>query len=110
MRSSNEDHFKPLAVSPKAARQLLSCGHQKLYDLIGSGALESYVDQDGRARKILMASIETYIGRQLEAAKHDHKRKTPAVPPTEPKRMIEQAGSNDPTLAPDPRRRSEDTR
>jgi hypothetical protein len=61
--------FEPLVVSPKEAGKLLNKGHQKIYDLIGSGELESYIDADGRARNITMASIKGYIARRLEMTK-----------------------------------------
>jgi hypothetical protein len=50
-----------LAVSPRQACILLDCGITHLYDLIGSGELESYLD--GRSRKITMRSIH---------ARHEH--------------------------------------
>jgi hypothetical protein len=68
MRSDDED-VKPLVVPPKVARKMVWCGHQKFYDLINSGEIESYIDADGRSRKVLVSSIEDYIRRQVDAAK-----------------------------------------
>jgi excisionase family DNA binding protein len=61
--SANSD---PLAVRPRDACRLLSVGNTRLYQLIGSGELETYLD--GRARRITMASIKQYIARRLTAA------------------------------------------
>ena len=53
----------PLVVSPRRARYLLNVGNTRLYELLASGELDSFLD--GRARKITMASIGQYIARQL---------------------------------------------
>jgi hypothetical protein len=74
--------FEPLVVSPKEAGRLLNKGHQKIYDLIGSGELESYIDADGRARNITMASIRAYIARRLDATKHGDGVKSPTAAAT----------------------------
>jgi excisionase family DNA binding protein len=54
---------QPLAVSPRDARTMLGCCHQKIYQLIGSGELKSF--KIGRARKITVESIKAYIERRL---------------------------------------------
>jgi excisionase family DNA binding protein len=54
----------PLAVRPREACRLLSIGNTYLYQLLGAGALESYLD--GRARRITMDSIHRHIARRLE--------------------------------------------
>jgi excisionase family DNA binding protein len=56
----------PLAVPPREACRLLSIGTTRLYQLLAAGELESYLD--GRARRIIMRSIEGYIARRLAAA------------------------------------------
>jgi hypothetical protein len=56
-----------LVVSPKRARAMLDCSHTKIYELINSGAIESYLD--GASRKIIVASINEYISRKLAASK-----------------------------------------
>jgi len=54
---------EPLAVSPRRAAFLLDCGMTRVYELIGSGELESY--RDGASRKITMRSIRARIERLL---------------------------------------------
>jgi hypothetical protein len=44
-----------------------NCGNEKTWELINSGAVESYLD--GRARYVTVSSIEAYIARQVAAAK-----------------------------------------
>jgi len=58
------------SVTPRQACTALSIGNTRLYELLGSGELVSY--RDGRARRILVASIRDYIARRLAEA---------AVPP-----------------------------
>jgi len=58
--------LEPLAVAPRQARILLGVGNTRLYQLIGNGELESYLD--GRARRITMDSIRRRIARLLAAA------------------------------------------
>jgi excisionase family DNA binding protein len=76
-------------ATPKESRQLvtsvagachaLSCGRDRLYSLLGSGEIESYTD--GRSRKIVVASIESYIARRLEASKQFERARYPARRP-----------------------------
>jgi hypothetical protein len=54
---------EPLVVSPRRARSLLDVGNTRLYELIGSGELESF--KAGKSRKITMASIRAYVARRL---------------------------------------------
>jgi len=56
----------PLVVTPKEAARLLALSPGSLYGLMRAGELESF--RDGRSRKIIMASIERYVARQLAAA------------------------------------------
>lgn len=58
-----DNHLEPLVVRPRTAWRLLDCGNAYGYRLIGAGELESY--RDGRARKITVESIRSYIERQL---------------------------------------------
>jgi len=60
------ENFEPLAVSPRQARLLLGVGTTRLYQLIGNGELESYLD--GRSRRITMESIRRRITQLLAAA------------------------------------------
>jgi hypothetical protein len=59
------DRLEPLAVSPRQACILLNLGITRLYELIGSGELESYLD--GRSRKITTRSIRLRQERLLTA-------------------------------------------
>jgi len=54
-----------LVVSPRRARYMLDCGNTRLYELLNSNELESYLD--GRSRKVTVASIHRYIARRLAA-------------------------------------------
>jgi len=62
------DHtLLPLVVRPRAARKLLGdCGNERLYELLNSGAIQSFVD--GRARLISVASISRYVADRLAGA------------------------------------------
>jgi excisionase family DNA binding protein len=53
--------IEPLAVSPRQACVLLGVGNTRLYQLIGSGELVSY--NEGRARRVTMASIRARVAR-----------------------------------------------
>jgi hypothetical protein len=55
-----------LVVSPRRAALLLDCGVTRVYELINSGAFESF--KDGASRKIVVASIRDYIARRLSQA------------------------------------------
>ncbi len=57
---------EPIAVAPKIACKLLSIGTTRLYELLGSGALESY--SEGRMRRITVASIKAYVASRLSEA------------------------------------------
>jgi hypothetical protein len=58
---------EPFVVSPRRACHLLDCGITRIYELINSGAVETY--KDGSSRKIVTASIREYIRRQLERSR-----------------------------------------
>jgi hypothetical protein len=76
MARQNSD-LLPLVVRPRDARKLLgSCGTERLYGLLNSGELESFVD--GRARWIVVASIHRYIANRL-ATSGGSPAKTPAT-------------------------------
>jgi excisionase family DNA binding protein len=53
----------PLVVPPREAGRLLSLSTSRLYQLMRDGELQSY--EDGRARRITVASIHAYIARRL---------------------------------------------
>jgi hypothetical protein len=64
--SARAAEIEPLAVSPRQACRLLGCGITRLYELIGSAELESYLD--GRMRRITMRSIVARIDRLLASS------------------------------------------
>jgi hypothetical protein len=64
-RSVLSDHER-LLVRPRRACHLLDCGTTRLYELIGDGELESFLD--GRSRKITVESIRRYIAKHLATA------------------------------------------
>jgi len=55
----------PLVVKPRTACRMLDCGNTRLYELLGAGELESFLD--GRSRKIVVDSIRRYIAQRLAA-------------------------------------------
>lgn len=52
-------------VSPKRAREILDIGTTKLYELLDSRQLRSYLD--GKSRKIFLSSIGEYQRRRMSA-------------------------------------------
>jgi excisionase family DNA binding protein len=54
-------------VGVQAACYALGCGRDRLYELLSTGEIESYLD--GKSRKIVVASIDRYITRRLESSK-----------------------------------------
>ena len=56
------DHFR-LVVSPRRARYMLDIGNTRLYELLNSNELDSFLD--GRNRKITVESIHRLIARRL---------------------------------------------
>jgi hypothetical protein len=61
--STGLGHLGPLVVKPRDARQMLSCSHKKLYELLAKGEIQSF--KDGASRKIVVESIRQYIARGL---------------------------------------------
>jgi excisionase family DNA binding protein len=57
--------IEPLAVTPREACRMMSCGVTRLYEMIAAGEIESYLD--GRARRITVASIRARIARLIAA-------------------------------------------
>jgi hypothetical protein len=57
----NAGELEPLAVSPRQACSLLNIGNTRLYQLLGARELDSY--NEGRTRKITMASIKARVVR-----------------------------------------------
>jgi hypothetical protein len=56
---------EPLWVRPKVAAVMLDCGVTRVYELMERGELEHCLD--GAARKILTASIKSFIERTVKA-------------------------------------------
>jgi hypothetical protein len=62
--STGLSDYERLVVSPRRAKHMLDCGNTRIYELIKSNELVSYLD--GRARKITVESIRALIARRLE--------------------------------------------
>jgi excisionase family DNA binding protein len=62
----HEPAVEPLVVRPREACKMLSIGRTRLYELLRDGEIESY--RHGRSRRIPIASIRRFIGRQIEDA------------------------------------------
>jgi hypothetical protein len=90
----------PLVVSPHVACTILNIGTTRLYQLIGAGELDTYLD--GRARKITIASIHRRIARLL-AENDPHASAPPRRKRGRPRKAERQAQHTAPT--PSPRRR-----
>ena len=65
----------PLAVSVKRTCSLIGCGATRVYELIRSGELESFLN--GRSRRIVFASILRYIARRVAESKVESARPAP---------------------------------
>jgi hypothetical protein len=64
VQSTGLGHDERLVTSPRRAAALLDCGVTRVYELINSGELESYLD--GASRKITIRSIRARIERLLD--------------------------------------------
>src|SRR5262249_55562521 len=58
-----------LSVSPRVAGEMLGFGKTHVFKLLKTGELESYLE--GTARRILTASIHSYVARKVAASKPD---------------------------------------
>jgi excisionase family DNA binding protein len=67
---------KRLVTSVNGACYALNCSRDRLYKLLNSGQIESYLD--GRSRKILVASIDAYVARRLDTSKQFERARFPA--------------------------------
>jgi hypothetical protein len=63
--SGNGDTNNPLLCTPNEAMATLRVSRATLYGLLNSGELESFTE--GKSRKIVAHSLQTYIRRRLEA-------------------------------------------
>jgi excisionase family DNA binding protein len=64
--------IEPRVGSPKDAQRRARLGKDRLYELLNSGEIESYLD--GRSRKIVLASVDAYIDRQIAQSKGSFQR------------------------------------
>jgi hypothetical protein len=63
---SQNDALEPLVTDVAGAQRMLDAGHQKIWDLLNAGELESF--RLGRARRITIQSIRSYIQRKVAEA------------------------------------------
>jgi excisionase family DNA binding protein len=68
-------NLKPLVTDVPGAMQSLNCGHDQIYDLMHAGEIDSYLD--GRARRIIVASLEAYVARRRESSKQFERARYP---------------------------------
>ena len=69
----------PLAVSVRHTEQMLNATHRRVYELINTGELDSFLL--GRARRITTASIHALIARRIansSQTERSHPRRRPA--------------------------------
>ncbi|MBM7482679.1 hypothetical protein ACVWWI_004009 [Bradyrhizobium sp. USDA 3686] len=57
-------YARPVVATVNETMATLKVGRAKLYELLNSGELESYLE--GSSRKITWCSIDTYVQRRLE--------------------------------------------
>ena len=69
---SFRSNLKPLVTDVPGSQKVLNCGRDQVYDLMRAGEIESYLD--GRARRIIIASLEAYVARRREASKQQFER------------------------------------
>jgi excisionase family DNA binding protein len=68
----------PLAVPPREAGHMLSLSLSEVYERLRNGELASYVD--GRARRVIVASIHAYMTRRLADSANGWRQITPQPP------------------------------
>ena len=61
-----DDQVEAIAITPRQACRLLAIGNTRLYQLISKGELQTYLD--GRARRVVLASIHRYVTQRLADA------------------------------------------
>lgn len=67
LQNSKNAEMTAIAVSPKKGAAMLDLGLTRFYELMNAGEIESY--RDGKSRKILIASLRSYVNRRLVAEK-----------------------------------------
>ncbi len=65
-----------ILARPGETWRALGCGPTKGYELLGTGELRSI--KEGKARRILVSSIRSYLARRVEESRHS----PPAMSPT----------------------------
>jgi hypothetical protein len=85
---SHQEKQATIAVPPEQARHMLQVSMSHLYGLMRTGELESF--HSGRARRVTVASIRSYIERQLVLANSAPGRSASVVIP--PRRERQQPG------------------
>ena len=63
---SAASNLKPLVTDVRGACQLLGCARDQIYDLLHAGEIASYLD--GRARRIVIASLDDYVTRRRQSS------------------------------------------
>ena len=63
---SRQEKHAAIAVPPREASRMLSLSMSKIYELLRNGELDSY--SDGKARRVIVASIHAYVERRLAAS------------------------------------------
>jgi hypothetical protein len=63
----SREERRRLVTNVDDACAMLACSKSSLYDLLNSGAIESYLE--GRFRKISIPSLEAHVARQLAESK-----------------------------------------
>jgi excisionase family DNA binding protein len=58
--------LKPLVTDVRGACQLLGCSRDQIYALLHAGEIASYLD--GRARRIVIASLRAYVTRRRQSS------------------------------------------
>jgi hypothetical protein len=65
MTNLHPDQTEILVLPAKKAAPSIGVGMTRLYELINAGEIESYTD--GKARKVVVASLKAYVERQIAA-------------------------------------------
>jgi hypothetical protein len=92
--------MRPLAIPIRTTRRIIGIGNTKLWELIGSGALETI--SIGRRRLVLVASIEQLIEklRAIEADQPRSSRADSAISASVSARRARKATTSMPTSSP----------
>jgi excisionase family DNA binding protein len=80
--------IEPLVVTPREACTLLGIGNTRLYKLIGDKEIDSY--REGRARRIPLSSIKSYVARHVAQSAGRRPRGRPRKMPVQPEAVSQQ--------------------